>query len=618
MYVTVGEKRKGLIFTRWSPREMCYDVGTRILYYSAKGIASPTAARHQDPYGNSSNSGRWKAMKVMRIKAMAEETSMSKTSYKESNSEMLALSFLGVPMDPESLPPESEWMKPPLCPAVGPVRDYDDLREDTDSFFRDPFHQKDLFELVRDYRRVMQRERELRRAREREQRRLEEQQQRAADGMVDSDGSRSTSRSQTPIPSLGQSPGPEAGTMPNLTSLSSLLFRFSCHYELWRFFLVVSFTLGYDALQASPYNGYPPYDPRNSISFSPPPPQLWACLRGAIAAYHPYIFLHSNLIGKSDDGFSFYAVAENGFLCLSHDAIFYVGEDGRTLQWVKLLAVESMVYNSMCQKPFAIFRTDPGKPDVIVEVTPDFRCRMFPPEVKDSRSNPQWFSVFQLRRFANAVLMSFSSTEIRRYIKIKEIEVPTVREGLFVVPATPASYPREMTYPTAPGSPTSPGSPGTPGSPAIEDPMAVDLTLAIKRKNYEPFTTRKLPLKKAWRIASDARSDLNPEVVANAAVPLYDDGAVNAPLTPRQVELARQLCEEEEEEKVVGVSMDTLRTVDAQAADGPFNFALSPVVRIVSPTIEEEWERDYSMIGEYLVAGSTTHPNDASHTLLPT
>eukprot|EP00796_Vickermania_ingenoplastis_P009702 gene9702-6799_t len=571
MYFTIAEKKHGSLFTQWSSRLVVVDCKTSILYYTAASNGEmedrpfSETLRETPPndgatfsscemLARSKRKERWKAAELLYVIPIARD--------KDWGSDRQSL--LTIDICAKTVQKGQRSVTPPLrnkllCPSTGPARDYSRLSEDHDEYIDDPFFQKELYENIRDLMVAMRRQHQLEEARrERDAQNSRPQSRSTSQGAV-TDG-----RERFPSVSPHRSRSPAGRSEYNTV----ITLRFSCEYEYWRFFYVTSSLLGYRGLQRRPYFGFPPYDPRNRVSFAPFPVTFWYRMNWLNGVHHAYAHVFGDLIGTKKKPEKPCVMIESCILSITYDYVFIVNSKGKVAQWVPLNRVHTMYCNSQCHHPYIIFLSDADYPDVIFISRPEAGRRF----ISDTAETTENTSVnvnepdatmcgFQIRRVTYIVRKTcFGSTEPRRVISIRESNLPSVTQWM---EWWKANHTDSMTRTLTPAvSPT-----GTPSSRASLAPESVthtlDLKLGYKRPHYASFPLRRQPLQRTWATLGRTLSEFDYFTIENSAVPLYENCTNTAPLTVEQLELAEELLVPEAEagEGVVGLSLDNLREV---------------------------------------------------------
>lgn len=194
-------------------------------------------------------------------------------------------------------------------------------------------------------------------------------------------------------------------------------FRFRTEYEFRRFFYVLKTVLGYDKLTLRPYRGFPPYDPRNGIILAHLPLYRWhsfKCLQKSMI----YSFVRGDLYGRTMDNSRTVVLLKGGFLCMNHDSVVVLRDEGRAFCKLRLLHVEHFRYNYDCSHPYCAFISDVGHTDIFFVPQPplfgeDSISRFYPKE-----------EVMRIRRLVYETC--FCSLGIRRVIDLKEVLYPNI------------------------------------------------------------------------------------------------------------------------------------------------------------------------------------------------
>lgn len=577
MYFAVAEKSNGGIFTRWSSRLLAFDCRDSYLYYTASRKRSKTGAalsstessganlRQQETSVFPSSEGgatfastqagslgkndyEWKRVQIFQVIPVARERDVSgETSDR-------ALYELEVMHVVDTTPAANGHVPPPpcdtlICPTVGPSRHYARVREEGNpELSEDPFFQREIYEAIRDFFVALRREREMEAERER----------RASE-------SGGVSATESPTPPT-RSPTKESEK--RLGNLNSITFRFDCEFEFWRFYYAVTLVLGFQRrAQRRPYFGFPPFDPRNSIAFSPLPAANWNKMQWLCGCHDPYILVYGDLVGVKSGNKS-YVMVEGCHLVVDHDYAFVVSAAGEAVHWVELCRVHTFHYKADTPRPYAVFLSDGEMADILFLARPNPKGRFLPDRTAASgrsreggsqhereKANKGLSEEFCIRRLASVMRRTcYGCVETRRAIIVKAVPFSSLIKWVEWWHSGAGSELGSMsslsTYPNRDAA----ASRGT----------KLYLELAKKRYHYPGFPLTRKPLKKVWTTLNEISSQINIAQRDSTAVPLYEWNTNSVSVTPQQLEIVSQLLEQEsmEDQSIVGISLSDFPSVE--------------------------------------------------------
>ncbi|CAD2213526.1 hypothetical protein, conserved [Angomonas deanei] len=310
-YATAEVKSKGFFSTSWEKCVVCFDVDRRHLL-----VSKPV----KQVFNLTSGVVQWKrCLKVKSFSLPAKESDLIEDA-------LYQVDFLTEkrPLGKESV--ALNTIEPSLlCPSTSlkvPLSRFVATNED---FLRDPYYLYELYEGIKDRLTRLSRER---------------------------DASRPSATTNQPS-SLHTIDSPREGGSSESYLLS---IRLPEEYQYRRFVYVVQSVLGYDGLMKKPTMGYPPYDPRNLLSYGYVPLKLQRAFANLEKSVF-YIFTGGNLLGLNNSN-TLQLTHKNIFLCITHDFICVFSVDGKLKRWINLMQLKTFYHNDRCVMPYMCFVAD--------------------------------------------------------------------------------------------------------------------------------------------------------------------------------------------------------------------------------------------------------------------
>ncbi|PWU96790.1 hypothetical protein C3747_252g7 [Trypanosoma cruzi] len=339
MYYFRAEKQ-GTYFEGWSMRLFAFDSQRRHMYYTEREKCvnrSPNGATETHWPTGSPTAPPWKKkFKVTKLVVVStvHEFHLDDPHLKETD--FFTLELHGRTRALASDEPPAE---PLLIPAA---TEGDGLQGATlEPANRDPFRLCQLYELLRDQFSTLSRNQGLRAT--------------ASAISVSSQSALSETDQVRTIQSPRSTSAKERHIVATIRCCNEEDFR-----QVW---YIVQMVLGFDRLTIRPYRGLPPYDPRNGIPFGHIPMHLWHTFMELENSVF-YVFIRGDLVGHDHEG-NAEVWLPNAYLCITHDMVLVMRENGTIPRWIHLYNVNTFEYNTVAKRPFFAFLTDDPSPDVL-------------------------------------------------------------------------------------------------------------------------------------------------------------------------------------------------------------------------------------------------------------